>query len=70
MSALPPCSLPLTAQSLSRVAQQPNKLFADSQQQSELDLDFSTTFQKKVWLALLTIPFGLRQAKAATPWQP
>lgn len=36
-----------------------NEYFAGTRTRFELDLDFSgTDFQKKVWEALLTIPFG------------
>ncbi|WCM49520.1 methylated-DNA--[protein]-cysteine S-methyltransferase [Pseudomonas sp. WJP1] len=44
---------------LLRTAQQLREYFAGTRQTFELDLDFSgTDFQKKVWMALLTIPFG------------
>jgi methylated-DNA-[protein]-cysteine S-methyltransferase len=44
---------------LERTEQQLNEYFAGTRTCFELDLDFSgTDFQKKVWQALLTIPFG------------
>jgi methylated-DNA-[protein]-cysteine S-methyltransferase len=44
---------------LQRTEQQLNEYFAGTRTRFELDLDFSgTDFQKKVWEALLTIPFG------------
>jgi len=44
---------------LQRTAQQLREYFAGSRRQFELELDFTgTEFQKKVWAALLTIPFG------------
>ena len=44
---------------LQRTEQQLNEYFAGTRTRFELDLDFSgTDFQKKVWQALLTIPFG------------
>jgi methylated-DNA-[protein]-cysteine S-methyltransferase len=44
---------------LMRTAQQLCEYFAGTRNSFELDLDFSgTDFQKKVWAALLTIPFG------------
>jgi methylated-DNA-[protein]-cysteine S-methyltransferase len=44
---------------LQRTEQQLNEYFAGTRTCFELDLDFSgTDFQKKVWQALLTIPFG------------
>jgi methylated-DNA-[protein]-cysteine S-methyltransferase len=40
-------------------ARQLQEYFAGSRQRFELELDFvGTEFQKKVWAALLTIPFG------------
>jgi methylated-DNA-[protein]-cysteine S-methyltransferase len=44
---------------LMRTAQQLREYFTGTRQTFELDLDFAgTAFQKKVWRALLTIPFG------------
>jgi methylated-DNA-[protein]-cysteine S-methyltransferase len=44
---------------LMRTAQQLREYFTGTRQAFELDLDFAgTAFQKKVWNALLTIPFG------------
>ncbi|WP_447903297.1 methylated-DNA--[protein]-cysteine S-methyltransferase [Pseudomonas serbica] len=44
---------------LQRTAQQLGEYFAGTRQTFELELDFAgTEFQKKVWMALLTIPFG------------
>jgi len=44
---------------LERTEQQLGEYFAGTRTCFELDLDFSgTDFQKKVWQALLTIPFG------------
>jgi methylated-DNA-[protein]-cysteine S-methyltransferase len=44
---------------LLRTAQQLREYFAGSRHHFELDLEFvGTPFQKKVWAALLTIPFG------------
>ena len=44
---------------LLETARQLNEYFAGKRNHFELDLDFSgTEFQKKVWEALLTIPFG------------
>jgi methylated-DNA-[protein]-cysteine S-methyltransferase len=44
---------------LQRTEQQLSEYFAGTRTCFELDLDFSgTDFQKKVWQALLTIPFG------------
>ncbi|WP_283188458.1 methylated-DNA--[protein]-cysteine S-methyltransferase [Pseudomonas sp. PMCC200344] len=44
---------------LLRTAQQLKEYFAGTRDHFELELDFSgTIFQKKVWAALLTIPFG------------
>ncbi|EJN33824.1 O-6-methylguanine DNA methyltransferase [Pseudomonas sp. GM78] len=44
---------------LLRTAQQLREYFAGTRRTFELDLDFAgTEFQKKVWMALLTIPFG------------
>ncbi|MGF6129942.1 methylated-DNA-[protein]-cysteine S-methyltransferase [Pseudomonas frederiksbergensis] len=44
---------------LLRTAQQLQEYFAGARNQFELELDFAgTDFQKKVWQALLTIPFG------------
>ncbi|MVV46761.1 methylated-DNA--[protein]-cysteine S-methyltransferase [Pseudomonas sp. PB120] len=44
---------------LVRAAQQLQEYFAGTRDCFELDLEFSgTDFQKKVWAALLTIPFG------------
>ncbi|HCS46446.1 MAG TPA: cysteine methyltransferase [Pseudomonas sp.] len=44
---------------LVRTAQQLKEYFAGSRNRFELELDFAgTEFQKKVWAALLTIPFG------------
>lgn len=44
---------------LLRAAQQLREYFAGTRQSFELDLDFTgTDFQKSVWMALLTIPFG------------
>ena len=44
---------------LLRTAQQLREYFAGGRHHFELDLEFvGTEFQKKVWAALLTIPFG------------
>ena len=44
---------------LVRAAQQLEEYFAGTRHRFELELDFAgTEFQKKVWQALLTIPFG------------
>jgi methylated-DNA-[protein]-cysteine S-methyltransferase len=44
---------------LNRVEQQLAEYFAGTRNRFELELDFQgTEFQKKVWQALLTIPFG------------
>lgn len=44
---------------LARVEQQLEEYFAGTRNRFELELDFSgTDFQKKVWHALLTIPYG------------
>jgi methylated-DNA-[protein]-cysteine S-methyltransferase len=44
---------------LMRTAQQLQEYFAGTRNRFDLDLDFAgTEFQKKVWAALLTIPFG------------
>lgn len=44
---------------LIRTAKQLREYFAGSRRQFELELDFvGTDFQKQVWAALLTIPFG------------
>ncbi|NUU36945.1 methylated-DNA--[protein]-cysteine S-methyltransferase [Pseudomonas sp. C2B4] len=44
---------------LLRAAEQLREYFAGTRQRFELELDFAgTEFQKKVWAALLTIPFG------------
>lgn len=44
---------------LVRAAQQLHEYFAGTRDRFELELDFAgTPFQKKVWAALLTIPFG------------
>jgi len=44
---------------LSRTEQQLSEYFAGTRHHFELELDFTgTDFQKKVWHALLTIPFG------------
>jgi len=44
---------------LVRAEQQLTQYFAGQRRQFELDLDFTgTDFQKQVWQALLTIPFG------------
>jgi methylated-DNA-[protein]-cysteine S-methyltransferase len=44
---------------LMRTAQQLQEYFAGTRNRFDLDLDFAgTEFQKKVWVALLTIPFG------------
>ncbi|VVO29157.1 Methylated-DNA--protein-cysteine methyltransferase [Pseudomonas fluorescens] len=44
---------------LVRTAQQLKEYFAGTRHRFELELDFvGTEFQKKVWAALLTIPFG------------
>ena len=44
---------------LLKTARQLDEYFAGTRNGFELDLDFvGTTFQKKVWAALLTIPFG------------
>ena len=44
---------------LVRAEQQLTEYFAGQRRQFELDLDFTgTDFQKQVWQALLTIPFG------------
>ncbi|VVN80719.1 Methylated-DNA--protein-cysteine methyltransferase [Pseudomonas fluorescens] len=44
---------------LMRAAEQLREYFAGARQRFDLELDFSgTEFQKKVWAALLTIPFG------------
>ncbi|MDI2595158.1 methylated-DNA--[protein]-cysteine S-methyltransferase [Pseudomonas sp. 681] len=44
---------------LIRTAQQLQEYFAGTRQHFDLELDFAgTDFQKKVWQALLTIPFG------------
>jgi methylated-DNA-[protein]-cysteine S-methyltransferase len=49
----------LTNEVLRLTEQQLNEYFAGTRTCFELDLDFSgTDFQKKVWQALLTIPFG------------
>ncbi|WPN49953.1 MULTISPECIES: methylated-DNA--[protein]-cysteine S-methyltransferase [unclassified Pseudomonas] len=44
---------------LLKTARQLREYFSGSRNRFELDLDFvGTVFQKKVWAALLTIPFG------------
>ncbi|KQV13509.1 cysteine methyltransferase [Pseudomonas sp. Root329] len=44
---------------LMRTAQQLREYFAGTRDRFDLELDFvGTEFQKKVWAALLTIPFG------------
>ena len=44
---------------LQRTAQQLEEYFAGKRDRFDLELDFvGTDFQKKVWAALLTIPFG------------
>jgi methylated-DNA-[protein]-cysteine S-methyltransferase len=44
---------------LLRTAEQLREYFAGTRNRFELDLEFAgTAFQKKVWAALLTIPFG------------
>jgi methylated-DNA-[protein]-cysteine S-methyltransferase len=44
---------------LARTEQQLKEYFAGTRNRFELELDFAgTDFQKKVWQALLTIPFG------------
>ncbi|TFB35030.1 methylated-DNA--[protein]-cysteine S-methyltransferase [Pseudomonas sp. F01002] len=44
---------------LMRTAQQLREYFAGTRNRFDLELDFAgTEFQKKVWTALLTIPFG------------
>ncbi len=44
---------------LARTEQQLNEYFAGTRNHFDLELDFvGTDFQKKVWQALLTIPFG------------
>ena len=44
---------------LSETARQLQEYFAGTRSQFELELDFTgTPFQKRVWQALLTIPFG------------
>ncbi|PCR93413.1 methylated-DNA--[protein]-cysteine S-methyltransferase [Pseudomonas allokribbensis] len=44
---------------LMKTAQQLEEYFAGTRSAFDLDLDFAgTEFQKKVWAALLTIPFG------------
>ncbi|VVP66069.1 Methylated-DNA--protein-cysteine methyltransferase [Pseudomonas fluorescens] len=44
---------------LVRAAEQLREYFAGTRQRFDLELDFAgTDFQKKVWAALLTIPFG------------
>jgi methylated-DNA-[protein]-cysteine S-methyltransferase len=44
---------------LMRTAQQLREYFAGTRSRFELELEFTgTEFQKKVWAALLTIPFG------------
>ncbi|QAY88711.1 methylated-DNA--[protein]-cysteine S-methyltransferase [Pseudomonas sp. ACM7] len=44
---------------LMRTAQQLREYFAGTRSRFDLELDFAgTEFQKKVWAALLTIPFG------------
>ncbi|WP_433736022.1 methylated-DNA--[protein]-cysteine S-methyltransferase [Pseudomonas putida] len=44
---------------LVRAAEQLREYFAGTRQRFELELDFAgTAFQKQVWAALLTIPFG------------
>lgn len=44
---------------LMRTAQQLREYFAGTRNRFDLDLEFAgTEFQKKVWAALLTIPFG------------
>jgi methylated-DNA-[protein]-cysteine S-methyltransferase len=44
---------------LVRAAEQLREYFTGTRQSFDLELDFSgTEFQKKVWAALLTIPFG------------
>ncbi|MGE8067722.1 methylated-DNA--[protein]-cysteine S-methyltransferase [Pseudomonas sp. NPDC089569] len=44
---------------LQRTARQLREYFAGTRRQFELDLEFAgTEFQKKVWAALLTIPYG------------
>ena len=44
---------------LMRTAQQLREYFAGTRNRFDLELDFAgTEFQKKVWAALLTIPFG------------
>jgi methylated-DNA-[protein]-cysteine S-methyltransferase len=44
---------------LMRTAQQLREYFAGTRSRFDLDLEFAgTEFQKKVWAALLTIPFG------------
>ncbi|HEY0288003.1 MAG TPA: methylated-DNA--[protein]-cysteine S-methyltransferase [Pseudomonas sp.] len=49
----------LDSEILSQTEQQLNEYFAGTRKSFELELDFAgTDFQKKVWQALLTIPFG------------
>lgn len=56
---LGPMTDDLSSEVLARTEQQLNEYFAGTRTCFELDLDFSgTDFQKKVWQALLTIPFG------------
>lgn len=56
---LGPMAHDLNSEILQRTEQQLNEYFAGMRTSFELDLDFSgTDFQKKVWQALLTIPFG------------
>ena len=50
--------------------QQLTEYFAGQRRQFELELDFTgTDFQKKVWQALLTIPFGETRSYRDIAWQ-
>ena len=56
---LGPMTHDLNSEILQRTEQQLNEYFAGTRTSFELNLYFSgTDFQKKVWQALLTIPFG------------
>ncbi len=53
---------------LLKTEQQLNEYFAGKRQSFSLDLDFNgTDFQKKVWQALLTIPFGETRSYERSP---
>lgn len=56
---LGPMSVVVDSPILLQTAQQLTEYFAGTRERFELELDFvGTPFQKKVWQALLTIPFG------------